>query len=55
MKVAINCESEKQRDDHVNKKQNPIYLPTIEIETNITFYAHIHYCAKYILDDSFNQ
>ena len=30
----------KQRDDYVNKKQNPTYLPTTEIQTNITFYAY---------------
>ena len=46
--------NQKKRDDYVNKKQNPIFCQP-EIQTNITFYAYIHQCAKYILDDSFNQ
>ena len=42
MKVAMNCESEKQRDDYVEKKKSPINVPNKEIQTNITFYAYIH-------------
>ena len=45
----------KQRDDYVKRKKNPVYLPTTEIQTNITFYAYILYCTKNILDDSFSD
>ena len=47
--------NQKKRDDFVNKKQNPIYLPTTVIQTNLTFYAYIHWCAKDILDDAISD
>ena len=53
-KLQWTVNQKKRLDDYVNTKQ-PVYLPTTDIQTNVTFYAYIHQCAIDILDNSFNQ